>query len=825
MSDLKTSILINRQLPEFVRDEYHLFVSFLEAYYEFLDNQNQVYGEGKDLKYLTDVDFSLEQFEAQFFDSFLPFIPNDTALNKEALIKNILPLYLSKGSEKSYKLLFRLLFNDDATIESPGKNILIASDGRWYSDDVLRAETAVYSEYVSDGEKTTYYLPYIFEEDAFTVYVDNVLVTNYSFRREYRKIIFNSAPAENSIVKIVYNNFNISIIENRKITGVNSGAYSIVESTGLRNISGLSFFQLFLNKQKVFGNFINGELLTTNVIVDGITIPLTLQAYSDISNITVTFGGASYNVGDPVIIRGSSTQRAVATVNSVTSGVIEEIQVIDGGTGFRQNDEVIANGYSNSFFTAIISSVDTTGEFTQNTLSFNIDVISDYANVNISNSNYGFPKSGTENVNTVISQALSSNTINNIGIITSVNVTLSKLSTTLSPEFIALTQNVVGDVRIADLGVIGRVNVLSGGTNYQVGEVITFTNTPDSFSGQGANAVVSGVSANGSITKVRVIDGGLGYEREFPPIVGVSSANGTNATFNVSIMGRSTLTSVVSDIPAGRILSIKILESGSGYRINPGIDLTLSGDGTAKAFANISNSVTSLPGKWKGPNGVISSDEIKLQGRDYYINYAYVINSQTSFNRYKSLLKNLIHPAGLINYAKYKINEITGSSILALGNDTLTFAVAGTVNINSSSYIIGTNTYFEVANTLGIISKGTEIAINNEVRTINNILSNTVITIDRGPVTSISIANSGNGYSNGFLIFSSTDTGNVSANASFIVNSNGSITSINLVSGGSYADRPNAVPNNFGSNNANVTVFGGGVFNSNANTKIIKIIS
>ena len=37
--DKKTSILINGQLPEFVRDEYPLFGTFLEAYYEFLENK------------------------------------------------------------------------------------------------------------------------------------------------------------------------------------------------------------------------------------------------------------------------------------------------------------------------------------------------------------------------------------------------------------------------------------------------------------------------------------------------------------------------------------------------------------------------------------------------------------------------------------------------------------------------------------------------------------------------------------------------------------------------------------------------------------------
>jgi hypothetical protein len=37
--DLKTSILVKKQVPEFIRDEYPKFVTFLESYYEFLEAQ------------------------------------------------------------------------------------------------------------------------------------------------------------------------------------------------------------------------------------------------------------------------------------------------------------------------------------------------------------------------------------------------------------------------------------------------------------------------------------------------------------------------------------------------------------------------------------------------------------------------------------------------------------------------------------------------------------------------------------------------------------------------------------------------------------------
>ena len=117
MSDYKTSLLVNKQVPEFIRDEYPIFVSFLEAYYQFLETKqgsekNDLVSKSKDLRYITDVDTSINDFEDSFFNTFASLVPHTTEVDKAFLIKNVLPLYLAKGNEKSFKLLFRMLFNE-----------------------------------------------------------------------------------------------------------------------------------------------------------------------------------------------------------------------------------------------------------------------------------------------------------------------------------------------------------------------------------------------------------------------------------------------------------------------------------------------------------------------------------------------------------------------------------------------------------------------------------------------------------------------------------------------------------------------------------------
>ena len=60
----KTSLLVPSQLPEFIKDnpDYQTFVLFLQAYYEWMEQQgNMVYG-SKNLPNYYDIDTTLNEF-------------------------------------------------------------------------------------------------------------------------------------------------------------------------------------------------------------------------------------------------------------------------------------------------------------------------------------------------------------------------------------------------------------------------------------------------------------------------------------------------------------------------------------------------------------------------------------------------------------------------------------------------------------------------------------------------------------------------------------------------------------------------------------------
>jgi hypothetical protein len=748
--DQKTSLLINKQVPEFVREEYPLFISFLEAYYQFLENeqftngtsqQNDLTTKAKDLRYVADIDYSLDQFQQEFFDTFIPLLPKDTAVSKDFLIKNILPLYQSKGTEKSFQFFFRLLFGEEIAIEYPRNQILRASDGQWSIENILKTENAIYSQYVSDGVLREYYLPYEINSSQVEVHVNGVLkeeITDYLFRKESKKVVFNNPVTANSIVKLVYiGTFDISIFNNRQITGLTSGTNTIVEKVGRRNVGGLNFLQFFINSRNITSQFNNGELVKLDVVVDGRLLNFYLQTISDVDTISIVNPGSSYNVGDTLTFKGQASKQAIGIVDRISSGLLENLRVKVGsfGAGYKVGNNVFANNISTNNFISFIDIVDTTGFSSPNTIAFNTDLISSYANVSIGANNYGFPSTivPTENVTTVLSNAFSFITVTGLG--PAVNVIISSsggLRPNALPTFQANSSIITGNTRVSDLGSIGTIKIISGGEGYRIGDNLIFTNT-EYFSGQGAAARVSAISPlTGGITRITVTNGGYNYRDDFPPTITVNSNTGRFANVAIqSFMGEGAQFEYdAGDGIPGKILSVNLLDKGSAYTSTPLIDLKKSGDGNALVTAQTQPSYVTLPGRWLTSDSILSSDEIKLEGENYYIDFSYIISSQIEFQKYKNVVKDLMNPSGMVNYARYSIVDNINSLMEVTANSKFTKQITGTVNVASGSgNVFGSNTYFTLANTLGILAEGSYITVNSELMVVNSIINNTHLTV------------------------------------------------------------------------------------------------
>ena len=829
MLEQKVSLLINRQVPEFVRDEYPTFIRFLEAYYEFLENKqtgknNDLNVKSKDLRYLSDVDYSIGQFEDSFFNTFADLLPKDVQVDKAFLIKQLLPFYLAKGNEKSFKLLFRLLFNEEVEIVQPKSNILRASDGKWVVEKAFRITQGVYSSYTANGNtsssatesgNTIFKMAQIASSSEIGVYVNGVLQTSgYNVRRESKKVVFTTAPSANSQIKILYNDFDYVLLENRKLTGTTSGATAIVERVGQKILSTGSAFELYINDKTLVGAFENGENATLNIIGDNDElINIEVEGLSTLAAINVIDGGASYNIGDSVVISGGgATTTAEAIVSDVFSGFINQVNVLAGGAGFKTGSNVnLVGATANASLVLAIDGVDNTGANSSNFFIVDTTRIANYSSLLISAADYGFPNTAiSENVNSRIIDALAFSNVTGLGAITNVAVLFANaiFSTvpTLDADSASFNNGSSEDQHVLYTNSLGRITINSGGDGYKIGDELVFTNPGNMNFGFGAAAAVVNVSAAGAITKVdlqppritgtanvfgttnvtvigtgtyfldelRVGDkiminsesrfinaissdtslnvnvnftsattgggkkvglhgllpvGGINYNKTKLPTITVSSVLGANANISsVCLMGDGEDLNATADQNPGAILKIRITNPGAGYQSPPTITLTGKGNGAATANSLIEPSYVSFPGGWKTSDGILSSSERVIQGRNYYIDYAYVLSSKVEFSKFKDLFKNLIHPAGFKQYADFKIDEIVEANNISINSYSIN-DISGTVNVNSSIYVTGTNTLFNIANTNNVITIGTQIAVNSEIRTISSILSNTTLTV------------------------------------------------------------------------------------------------
>ena len=105
------SPFIERQFPSFYREEGQNFIEFVKTYYEFLEQSGNVIEASRSLFEYGDVDQTKEQFLKYFKNKYINSLPENVLSDKRLLIKHVSDLYNSKGSERVYRLLFRLLFN------------------------------------------------------------------------------------------------------------------------------------------------------------------------------------------------------------------------------------------------------------------------------------------------------------------------------------------------------------------------------------------------------------------------------------------------------------------------------------------------------------------------------------------------------------------------------------------------------------------------------------------------------------------------------------------------------------------------------------------
>lgn len=750
ISNNRISNVVQSQLPFFVRGDHQTFAKFLEYYYEYLEQDQKTVNTIKNLKDYQNVDLTIDQFSDRMYTLFMKYIPKDTAADKDVLIKHIKDFYRAKGTEKATRFLMRLLYNKEIEFYYPKKDILRASDGKWFVQKSLRiTETQI----------------------------ENV--------------------ANNTL-------FGLEKFTGTRITGNTSNASALVERVDRFFEQGTQIDELIISN--VDGNFENGETVFAIFNDTEDTDTITANIFGGIvSSVLITNAGTGYSIGDPVVFLSNTGTGACATVTSVSTGNISSIAVISGGAGYRVRDQVLFTGGGGSGANANVSAVSLAETIHPNSYNIVYSTISLEANTLLNNTI--FSNLSSSNVNTSLMNAVNTFVYANTGPISSLLVLSPGSNYTTDP-----TLSVVANSMIFGLGVLGRMEIIDGGQNYAIGDVIEFINVPGGY-GFGATGNVTNVDNQNSnaISQVKFqrlyghLIGGAGYDMNYLPTANVISGTGTGANIRVtSILGSgANLDPITSSI--GGIERITIYNRGSNYLSNTTIDLTGSGDGTGRANAVVVQGVYSYPGRFLNDDGQLSSYNF-LEDRDYYQTFSYVIRSTKSIAQYRQIVKNVIHPAGLKLFGEHLyVSEESYNTVNVGANSSspyITRLMPYTKTGNTYNVVLASHGISANANVYMIFDSGSSNVYRHGIKMVQNSQPNFFTTIQKSNVFTISIVNGGLNYnSNGNLVIVGDGNG---ANAYYNVNSAGAIVTVTFRDHGiNYTSVPTITAN--GSNSVPAT--------------------
>lgn len=555
----------------------------------------------KNLNRLLDVDVAKEEnpiILQKLYDNFIKNVPANMLADKNLLLKHAKEFYRSRGSENSIKFLLRALYNKEADFYYPKQDILKASDGKWYVEKALR--------------------------------VRDFAVSN------------------------VANNMVISVFRGRQIRGATSRAFAYVEDISTVYRKGELVTELKISNST--REFLSNEIIWTRFDEDGQEKYVSARIYGgNIVDTDIENGGTAYEVDQviPVIPTGNTGTGAKIVISRVSGGSIAQVFVKDGysfngGCGYRIGDIIDVEGGGGTGAIVDAEFVWDNNEFHPNSYQICITSFNDpyYSNVIINDVK-----------NTTLANGFSFYTYDETGPIRATMVWDGGNDYTGTPTFTPRGNNM-----IRSLGILGKLKVITPGTNYTVGDKIEFTNRIGSF-GVGARAQVTAVyPANGGISQVNFIQvpghyiGGSGYREDNLPVANVISATGSGANViaqhTLGFGGEFTFTTE----SIGIIKQIKIIDEGTGYTTPPILDLTGFGDGNARVTATVVTGLQTYPGRYINDDGFLSAHNY-LEDRDYYQNFAYEVRTDYPLASYQTAVKNLAHPAGMKMWGRYLFTD------------------------------------------------------------------------------------------------------------------------------------------------------------------------
>ena len=682
-----------------------------------------------------DVDNTIDTFFTEFKEAFMRTIPDNltTGLDKRKLLKNIKDLYRAKGTRKGHQLFFRILLGEEAEITYPTKDMLRVSDGKWSEDQIIRltpTNSTILMEDSSDSAGDIF----ILLEDSGQILTENSIDGTDNLGNFIGQTITQRAVTDLSILAGgAYYTDGYSVI---------GEASAVVDSIIQYNIDGVTVTEIIVNPGSVSGTFFPGHDVSgidntdTNIILEGKINSIVSKA--DLK--AATFQSSQYfTTTDSVTITADTGSGASASIETVTSGTIDNIIVDAVGSGYVAGEKVVTdnantNGTNLAAEIAVVNGgfIPEVGTLTDN---FRITLESGTPGqpgellLEESYFDYESP-TGVFDINEVITGLTSEA----VGKVIRIDLTTKTITYMAVTGTFALGESVIGSTNSYKVTLItNTVNNFEALEN-DIGMVATDriglenqTTLGDTYTG---SAIVqeSGTGV-GDITDVRVTAIGYGYTSL--PTLTITTSSGVGGTIRAKGTG------------IGEISGINILNPGIHYTDSPSLKFntnsqflcteiggtftqneTVTGQ-TSGATARFKSQVDTLgllkmdqlsltpfipgeqlvgalsgkttilnsykktvisgaigtlvdtTGKYIGQDGFLDEVTKKIQDSYYYQDYSYVVKTGSSIVDWRDDLLASVHPAGWAVFGQVDI----ASLLQQLANITSVTSLGGVYGI------------------------------------------------------------------------------------------------------------------------------------------------
>ena len=630
---------------------------------------------------LIDSDLTTEGILDFFKKELYPNIRNTASVDLRYFLKHLKEFYRSKGSEKSYRTLFRALYGQDSLdFYYPKTDMLKISDGNWLQDTVLQLSyDASYLNFngltITGGTSSA------------TAFVSNVTT---------RKI--GNVP----VIELVVTTFVGTFVVSETITATTADGTELSAS-----LTGMLTDVTIVDGGE---GYIVGEALTvtdsTNVGF-GATAEVKSTSADQVAVITVSNAGNGYQVNDPLTFDNTGTNAVVGaaakvatladtfTVDVVTTKLTAGIETktfdISGAFGVTVTEGMqVGNN-------AIFANATKKGVVISYTLATpNVLSIYDMDNETLSGVSTD-PESLTAFVNGDTLYLFDSE---GTAVLGAFSVTINDTSFTTPTAHVLLNSTNYGaGFATPDGTYTTSTNTITvtyaSGHNLEVGDTIkldfsngslngtytvaskpsttVFTVAKTGASGSGTvemiplissrikNAMVFSTQTFGKVATVSYSSHGSGYEAKPTATLtslgyystvetrsdGAGGFYGSNAVITIGDLG-------------GAVTGVTITEPGYGYVDTPTV--TGATHSTAATLTGVLGITRVKDGKYSGESGMPSSQK-KIQDNDYYQDYSYVLKTTDSVNVWRTDVLKLLHPAGYKLFGEVLIENLLNTQM------------------------------------------------------------------------------------------------------------------------------------------------------------------